>query len=228
MLPWRRRRPSRLCWPQTATPDSSWPRWTRCGSARTFATWGWRLAAASSGSTDWCSPPAARTSPLFSPGGWWRRIKRRCRSLEWRRRSLRFCWTSYTQVCNDPDIPISVFNKICVFLYHFLIGNMRALLPGVISVTVENVQELMVAADMLQLSEVVSICGEFLKGHMDPSNCVGIFQFLEQIACMDMLEFTENYIHVHFLEVWNNNFVILSLCQYSAVSVSLCSVSLLH
>uniref|UniRef100_A0A3B4GW86 Intracisternal A particle-promoted polypeptide n=1 Tax=Pundamilia nyererei TaxID=303518 RepID=A0A3B4GW86_9CICH len=68
-------------------------------------------------------------------------------------------------------------------------------------VTVENVQELMVAADMLQLNEVVSICGEFLKGHMDPSNCVGIFQFLEQIACMDMLEFTENYIHVHFLEV---------------------------
>lgn len=76
-------------------------------------------------------------------------------------------------------------------------------LSGVISVTVENVQELMVAADMLQLNEVVSICGEFLKGHMDPSNCVGIFQFLEQIACMDMLEFTENYIHVHFLEVWN-------------------------
>uniref|UniRef100_A0A1A7Y765 Intracisternal A particle-promoted polypeptide n=1 Tax=Iconisemion striatum TaxID=60296 RepID=A0A1A7Y765_9TELE len=72
---------------------------------------------------------------------------------------------------------------------------------GTISVTVENVQELMVAADMLQLNEVVSICGEFLKGHMDPFNCVGIFQFLEQIACLDMLEFTENYIHVHFLEV---------------------------
>lgn len=67
--------------------------------------------------------------------------------------------------------------------------------------TVDNVQELMVAADMLQLQEVVAVCGEFLKGHMDPSNCVGIFQFLEQIACMDMLEFTENYIHVHFLEV---------------------------
>uniref|UniRef100_A0A3B4A2Q3 BTB domain-containing protein n=1 Tax=Periophthalmus magnuspinnatus TaxID=409849 RepID=A0A3B4A2Q3_9GOBI len=72
---------------------------------------------------------------------------------------------------------------------------------GLISITVENVQELMVAADMLQLTEVVSICGEFLKGHIDPSNSVGIFQFLEQISCMDMLEFTENYIHVHFLEV---------------------------
>ncbi|XP_055007765.1 actin-binding protein IPP isoform X2 [Boleophthalmus pectinirostris] len=72
---------------------------------------------------------------------------------------------------------------------------------GLINITVENVQELMVAADMLQLTEVVSICGEFLKSHMDPSNCVGIFQFLEQISCMEMLEFTENYVHVHFLEV---------------------------
>jgi len=81
---------------------------------------------------------------------------------------------------------------------------MFASLSGVISVTVENVQELMVAADMLQLNEVVSICGGFLKGHIDPSNCVGIFQFLEQIACMEMLEFTENYIQVHFLEVGDN------------------------
>ncbi|XP_071346859.1 actin-binding protein IPP isoform X3 [Trachinotus anak] len=87
-------------------------------------------------------------------------------------------------------VETEVFEVLLDFIY-----------TGVISVTVENVQELMVAADMLQLNEVVSVCGEFLKGHMDPSNCVGIFQFLEQIACMDMLEFTENYIHVHFLEV---------------------------
>lgn len=88
------------------------------------------------------------------------------------------------------------------YIFYSFVNNNATLLPlGLISVTVENVQELMVAADMLQLNEVVSVCGEFLKGHMDPSNCVGIFQFLEQIACMDMLEFTENYIHVHFLEV---------------------------
>lgn len=84
--------------------------------------------------------------------------------------------------------------------------------------TVENVQELMVAADMLQLNEVVSICGEFLKGHMDPINCVGIFQFLEQIACMAMLEFTENYIHVHFLEVGNSQ----RHCMSFDISAALC------
>lgn len=87
------------------------------------------------------------------------------------------------------------------FMIYRLNGIVYFFLSGMISVTVDNVQELMVAADMLQLQEVVTVCGEFLKGHMDPSNCVGIFQFLEQIACMEMLEFTENYIHVHFLEV---------------------------
>ncbi|XP_072543166.1 actin-binding protein IPP [Salminus brasiliensis] len=87
-------------------------------------------------------------------------------------------------------VEAEVFQVLLEFIY-----------TGSIDVTVENVQELMVAADMLQLSEVVTICGEFLRGHMEPSNCVGIYQFLEQIGCLDLMEFTENYIYVHFLEV---------------------------
>lgn len=103
-----------------------------------------------------------------------------------------------------------VFEMLLDFIYTgrprpaplVLLGLVDGLVPsGAISVSVDNVQELMVAADMLQLQEVVAVCGEFLKAHMDPSNCVGVFQFLEHIACLDMLEFTENYIHVHFLEV---------------------------
>nr|XP_058898808.1 actin-binding protein IPP isoform X2 [Kogia breviceps] len=74
---------------------------------------------------------------------------------------------------------------------------------GIVNIGVNNVQELIVAADMLQLTEVVNLCCEFLKGQIDPLNCIGIFQFSEQIACHDLLEFTENYIHVHFLEVHN-------------------------
>ncbi|NXT85813.1 IPP protein, partial [Zapornia atra] len=72
---------------------------------------------------------------------------------------------------------------------------------GVLSIGEHNVQELIVAADMLQLTEVVELCCEFLKGHIDPLNCIGLFQFSEQIACHDLMEFTESYIHGHFLEV---------------------------
>ncbi|KAL2301848.1 hypothetical protein Nmel_011248, partial [Mimus melanotis] len=72
---------------------------------------------------------------------------------------------------------------------------------GVVSIAEHNVQELIVAADMLQLTEVVELCCEFLKGQIDPLNCIGLFQFSEQIACHDLMEFTESYIHAHFLEV---------------------------
>lgn len=72
---------------------------------------------------------------------------------------------------------------------------------GVVSIAEHNVQELIVAADMLQLTEVVELCCEFLKGQIDPLNCIGLFQFSEQIACHDLMEFSESYIHAHFLEV---------------------------
>ncbi|XP_053431272.1 actin-binding protein IPP isoform X3 [Nycticebus coucang] len=87
-------------------------------------------------------------------------------------------------------IEAGIFQVLLDFIY-----------TGIVNISVNNVQELIVAADMLQLTEVVNLCCEFLKGQIDPLNCIGIFQFSEQIACHDLLEFTENYIHVHFLEV---------------------------
>lgn len=83
----------------------------------------------------------------------------------------------------------------------------------------------MVAADMLQLGEVVTICGEFLQGQMDATNCVGIYQFLEQIACMELLEFTENYIFVHFLEVrWCEASCSLKTLLLCVLLLQLCGV----
>ncbi|XP_036302482.1 actin-binding protein IPP isoform X2 [Pipistrellus kuhlii] len=87
-------------------------------------------------------------------------------------------------------IEAAIFRILLDFIY-----------TGIVDIGVNNVQELLVAADMLQLTEVVNLCCAFLKGQIDPLNCIGIFQFSEQIACHDLLEFTENYIHVHFLEV---------------------------
>ncbi|OBS83235.1 hypothetical protein A6R68_22772 [Neotoma lepida] len=87
-------------------------------------------------------------------------------------------------------IEAGIFELLLDFIY-----------TGLVTIAVNNVQELIVAADMLQLTEVVNLCCDFLKGQIDPQNCIGLFQFSEQIACHDLLEFTENYIHVHFLEV---------------------------
>ncbi|MCI4376962.1 hypothetical protein PGIGA_G00197720 [Pangasianodon gigas] len=87
-------------------------------------------------------------------------------------------------------VEADVFESLLEFIY-----------TGCVEVTVENVQDLMMAADMLQLAELVLICGEFLRSHMEPGNCVGIYQFLEQIGYSELLEFTQNYIHAHFLQV---------------------------
>ncbi|XP_069794867.1 actin-binding protein IPP isoform X2 [Narcine bancroftii] len=87
-------------------------------------------------------------------------------------------------------IEAEVFKLLLDFIY-----------TGIINVSIKNVQEVILAADMLQLNEIVNMCSEFLKGQIDPSNCVGIYQFAEQIACHDLAEFSENYIYVHFLEV---------------------------
>ncbi|XP_078264610.1 actin-binding protein IPP isoform X2 [Rhinoraja longicauda] len=87
-------------------------------------------------------------------------------------------------------IEAEIFTLLLDFIY-----------TGVISVSIKNVQEVILAADMLQLTEIVNMCSEFLKGQIDPSNCVGIYQFAEQIACHDLAEFSESYIYVHFMEV---------------------------
>ena len=54
--------------------------------------------------------------------------------------------------------------------YFFIIGD--------IEVTVENVQELLVAADMLELHDVVSVCSNFLKRELHASNAVGIYRLV--------------------------------------------------
>ncbi|KAM5148903.1 actin-binding protein IPP [Mantella aurantiaca] len=72
---------------------------------------------------------------------------------------------------------------------------------GSVQVGAENVQGLMLAADMLQLTGVVALCCDFLKGQVEAANCVGFFQFAEQLACRPLLEFTEGFIHAHFPEV---------------------------
>lgn len=49
---------------------------------------------------------------------------------------------------------------------------------GEVRITQENVQELMAAADMLQLREVVLGCTQFLKTELHPSNAVGIYRYV--------------------------------------------------
>lgn len=70
--------------------------------------------------------------------------------------------------------------------------------------TEDNVQSLLPAANLLQLTDVRDACCEFLQSQLHPTNCLGIRAFADLHGCLELLTSTESYIERHFTEVTNN------------------------
>ena len=70
-----------------------------------------------------------------------------------------------------------------------------------VDVTEENVQSLLPAANLLQLTDVRDACCEFLQSQLHPTNCLGIRAFADLHGCLELLASTESYIERHFTEV---------------------------
>lgn len=70
-----------------------------------------------------------------------------------------------------------------------------------ISVTEDNVQVLLPAANLLQLTDVRDACCEFLQGQLHPSNCLGIRAFADLHGCVDLMNIAEAYSELHFTDV---------------------------
>lgn len=64
-----------------------------------------------------------------------------------------------------------------------------------------NVQSLLKAASILQLSEIIGACCNFLSGQLHPSNCLGIAVFAEAHGCTALEEAATEYVRDHFVEV---------------------------
>ena len=60
-----------------------------------------------------------------------------------------------------------------------------------------NVQTLLPAACLLQLTEIQEVCCEFLKRQLDPSNCLGIRAFADTHACRDLLRIADKVSKYH-------------------------------
>ncbi|XP_075220268.1 actin-binding protein IPP [Lycorma delicatula] len=65
---------------------------------------------------------------------------------------------------------------------------------GEIVITQENVQELMIAADMLELNDAVIGCTEFLKQELHATNAVGIYRFAEGHNCEELAKAAFSFI----------------------------------
>ena len=72
---------------------------------------------------------------------------------------------------------------------------------GTIEVCEDNVQSLLPAANLLQLTEVRDACCNFLKQQLHPSNCLGFMAFADLHSCHDLLVESQRYAQKHFPEV---------------------------
>lgn len=85
--------------------------------------------------------------------------------------------------------------------YHALELLVEYVYSSVIVVTEENVQVLLAAANLLQLTDVRDACCDYLQSQLDPSNCLGIREFADIHGCVDLFNYTDSYIQQHFSEV---------------------------
>ena len=67
---------------------------------------------------------------------------------------------------------------------------------GSIELREDTVENLLSTACMLQLSEVVEACCNFLMKQLHPSNCIGIRQFADAQGCSDLYKVANNYVMV--------------------------------
>lgn len=70
-----------------------------------------------------------------------------------------------------------------------------------ISVGEKCVIHVMNGAVMYQIDSVVKACCDFLVQQLDPSNAIGIANFAEQIACMELHQKAREYIYMNFSQV---------------------------
>ena len=75
---------------------------------------------------------------------------------------------------------------------------------GEVMVNVENVQDLLPAAGILQLKELKQACCAFLSDHMDVTNCLGIKQFADLHSCPILLKKANRFIIRKFVEIVKN------------------------
>jgi len=69
---------------------------------------------------------------------------------------------------------------------------------GNIIIDKHNVQNLLSAANLLEVLPVRDACCQFLDKHMDETNCLGIHCFAEAHACTDLRNKAKSYVLKHF------------------------------
>ncbi|NXD18039.1 KLHL4 protein, partial [Nothocercus nigrocapillus] len=75
---------------------------------------------------------------------------------------------------------------------------------GILELKEDTIESLLAAACLLQLSQVIEVCCNFLMKQLHPSNCLGIRSFGDAQGCSELLKVAHTYTMEHFTEVIKN------------------------
>ncbi|KAG6457394.1 hypothetical protein O3G_MSEX010297 [Manduca sexta] len=101
---------------------------------------------------------------------------------------------SHKGLISLPSVPPEVLPLIIDFIY-----------TGEIVIDKISVQNLLIAADMLQLRELVVGCGEYLRRELHPSNALGIFRFAEAHNCTELANEALEHVQANWNVVANGD-----------------------
>ncbi|XP_040121057.1 kelch-like protein 4 isoform X1 [Oryx dammah] len=92
---------------------------------------------------------------------------------------------------------------------------------GVLQLKEDTIESLLATACLLQLTQVIEVCSNFLIKHLHPSNCLGIRSFGDAQGCTNLLNVAHRYTMEHFTKViQNQEFLLLPANEISKL---LCS-----
>ena len=110
-------------------------------------------------------------------------------------RYFRTMFTSEMKECRKDIITINDIDE------HALVSLVNFAYTAKIKITVDNVQSLFYASSILQIETVANACSEFMKSHLDPPNCIGVYMFAEQHGRNELMRKADQYIQDHFMDV---------------------------
>jgi hypothetical protein len=82
-----------------------------------------------------------------------------------------------------------------------------------LTISEENVQGILGAANLLQVTSVVEACCEFMVAQIDVENCLGIAAFAEMLSCSQLYEASWRFAQDNFLEVWETEEFLATPCS---------------
>ncbi len=70
-----------------------------------------------------------------------------------------------------------------------------------IHISTTNVQELLAASCMLQVSGITDACCEFMRRHLGASNCLGVRTFADMLSCSELKKVADDFARSNFSTV---------------------------